>query len=73
MPMAHSVSDVNLYVNDVFDWLLSLYGFQVVLQIPTSFHLLFNTISCALTNMHFWPCTYFNLYKLALFLRSNVT
>ncbi|PPS17329.1 hypothetical protein GOBAR_AA03240 [Gossypium barbadense] len=63
MPIAHSGSDVNLYVNDIFDWLLSLYGFQVMLQIPTSFHLLFNTISCALTNMHFWPCMYFNLYN----------
>ncbi|MBA0570078.1 hypothetical protein Golob_003765 [Gossypium lobatum] len=28
MPIAHSGSDVNLYVNDIFDWLLSLYGFQ---------------------------------------------
>ncbi|XP_007048881.2 PREDICTED: callose synthase 7 isoform X1 [Theobroma cacao] len=28
MPMAHSTVDVNLFVNDIFDWLLSLYGFQ---------------------------------------------
>ncbi|XP_039009301.1 LOW QUALITY PROTEIN: callose synthase 7-like [Hibiscus syriacus] len=28
MPLAHLISDVKLYVNDMFDWLLSLYGFQ---------------------------------------------
>ncbi|KAK8663998.1 hypothetical protein V6N13_083803 [Hibiscus sabdariffa] len=29
MPLAHLISDVKLYVNDMFDWLLSLYGFQL--------------------------------------------
>ncbi|XVE83628.1 hypothetical protein DITRI_Ditri16bG0102300 [Diplodiscus trichospermus] len=28
MPIVHSTSDVNLSVNDIFDWLSSLYGFQ---------------------------------------------
>ncbi|XVF14474.1 hypothetical protein REPUB_Repub09cG0063300 [Reevesia pubescens] len=28
MPIAHSTPDVNFSVNDIFDWLLSLYGFQ---------------------------------------------
>ncbi|XP_022741586.1 callose synthase 7-like isoform X3 [Durio zibethinus] len=28
MPIAYSTSDVDLSVNDIFDWLLSLYGFQ---------------------------------------------
>ena len=45
MPVAHSTSDVNLSVNDIFDWLLSLYGFQVMLQIPTYFSLCFIVVS----------------------------
>ncbi|OMO49637.1 hypothetical protein CCACVL1_30881 [Corchorus capsularis] len=28
MPIAHSTEDIKLSVNDIFDWLLSLYGFQ---------------------------------------------
>lgn len=48
MPIAHSASDVNLSVNDIFDWLLSLYGFQVMLQIPTSFSLCFIVVSVLL-------------------------
>ncbi|PPD93375.1 hypothetical protein GOBAR_DD09687 [Gossypium barbadense] len=39
MPIAHSGSDVNLYVNDIFDWLLSLYGFQMASDV-------FETLSC---------------------------